>query len=298
VILVTGATGPVGRAAIRLLLDAGTPVAAVTRNPARAALPAGAPVVAADPSRPATLHDALGDVEAILLSPRAAGAAAGELLSLAAARGVKRVVVLSATTVEHPAGEPRFAQQFAAVEDAARRSGMEWTVLRCADFAANSLSWAAQIRGTGIVRGAFGAATTSPIHECDIAEVAARALGGPAHAGRTYLLTGPEPLDQHDKVRVIGEVIGADLRFEEVPPEQVRQGMLAAGLPEEIPDRLLGSLADYARRPGPASDTVEQLLGRPALSFATWVADNATAFRDQRCSVRSSRTGASSDDDR
>ena len=46
----------------------------------------------------------------------------------------------------------------------------------------------------------------------------------------------------------------------------------------EIPDRLLGSLAHYAKRPGPSSDAVQQVLGRPALTFAGWAADHATAF--------------------
>jgi hypothetical protein len=70
------------------------------------------------------------------------------------------------------------------------------------------------------------------------------------------------------------------LSFEELPPEQVRQAMLAQGLPEDVPDRLLGSLADYAKQPGPSSDTVEQVLGRPALTFAEWAAEHADAFRN------------------
>ena len=58
--------------------------------------------------------------------------------------------------------------------------------------------------------------------------------------------------------------------------------MLAQGLPEDVPDRLLGSLADYAKQPGPSSGTVEQLLGRPALTFAEWTAEHAAAFRNWR----------------
>ncbi|MGW0811469.1 hypothetical protein ACWD0F_51270, partial [Nonomuraea sp. NPDC002799] len=112
----------------------------------------------------------------------------------------------------------------------------------------------------------------------DIAEVAVAALVNPAHEGRSYLLTGPQSLTQHDKVRLIGEAIGRALTFQELTPEQIRQAMLAQGLPEEIADRLLGSLADYARAPGPTTDTVRQLLGRPALTFAAWATDNATAF--------------------
>ncbi|MFI2185736.1 NAD(P)H-binding protein [Streptomyces sioyaensis] len=275
--VVSGATGSVGREAVNLLLEAGEKVAAVTRDPA-AALPGGAQVVNGDPSRPDSLTALPDGVEAVLLSPRAVGGAAAELLSLAAARGARRVVVLSAATVEHPAGHRRFADEFRAVEEAARDSGLQWTFLRCADFAANALAWAPQIRATGVVRGAYGDAATSPIHQRDIAEVALRALTDPEHAGRAYLLTGPQSLDQRDKVRLIGEAIGRDLSFQELAPEQVRQAMLAQGLAEDLPDRLLGSLADYANTPGPSTGTVQQLLGRPALTFAAWAADNIAAF--------------------
>lgn len=278
--VVIGATGTVGREAVNLMVEAGEKVAAVTRDPA-AALPGGAQVVTGDPSRPDSLTAWPDGVEAVLLSPRAVSGAAAELLSLAEARGAQRVVVLSAATVEHPAGHRRFADEFKAVEEAARRSGLQWTFLRCADFASNALAWAPQIRATGVVRGAYGGARTSPIHQRDIAEVAVQALQNSkdaAHAGRAHLLTGPESLDQRDKVRLIGEALGRDLSFQELAPEQVRRAMLAQGLAEDVPERLLGSLADYANTPGPSTDTVEQLLGRPALSFAAWAADNTSAF--------------------
>jgi uncharacterized protein YbjT (DUF2867 family) len=277
-ILVTGATGNVGREAVRLLLDAGIEPVAVTRDPA-AALPDGARVMVGDPSRLGSMASALDGVEAILLSPRSVGGATAELLALAAARGATRVVVLSAVTVAYPAGLPRFAAQFRAVEDAATSSGLRATMLRCADFDANALAWAPQIRATGTVRGAYRDAITSPIDERDVAAVAVRALLDPSHAGRSYLLTGPEPLSQDDKVRLIGRAVGRELAFEELQPEQVRAGMLAAGLPEEIPDRLLGSLADYAKQPGPTSTTVAEVLGRPARTFAEWAVDHAAAFR-------------------
>ncbi|MFF2849759.1 NAD(P)H-binding protein [Streptomyces sp. NPDC058001] len=275
--VVIGATGSVGRDVVKLLLAAGEEVAAVSRDPA-ADLPGGAQVVNGDPSRPDSLTALPDGVDAVLLSPRAVRGAAAELLSLAAARGARRVVVLSAATVEHPAGHRRFADEFRAVEQAARDSGLDWTFLRCADFAANALAWAPQIRATGVVRGAYGDAATSPIHQRDIAEVAVRALADPEHAGHAYVLTGPQSLDQRDKVHLIGEAIGRELSFQELEPEQVRQAMLAQGLAEDLPDRLLGSLADYANTPGPTTDTVEQLLGRPALTFAAWATDNIAAF--------------------
>jgi uncharacterized protein YbjT (DUF2867 family) len=277
-IVVTGATGPVGRQAVQLLLDAGAEVAAVTRDPAAASLPDRAQIIKGDPSRPATLAAALPGTEAVLLSPRAAGGGIAELLALAASHGARRAVLLSALTVEYPAGETRFADQFRAAEKAAQDSGLAVTVLRCADFDSNALAWAPQIRASGAVRGAYAAAATSPVHERDIAEVAVAALTSPGGAGACHLLTGPQSLTQRDKVRLIGQATGQDLEFAEVSPEQVRQALLAQGLPEEIPDRLLGSLRDYARQPGPTTDTVQRLLGRPALTFAVWASQNAAAF--------------------
>lgn len=265
-ILITGGNGVVGRRVTELLLRDNASVTVITRE-------------SGDLFSPQWIKTALEGVEAIQISPRATGPGLAELLELAAGQGVRRVVLLSATTVEHPAGEARFADQFRRAEELVTGSGLEWTVLRLADFAANALAWVPQLRAGDVVRGAYGKAATSPIHETDIAMVSAQALRSDAHAGAVHTLTGPESLDQHEKVRLIGAATGRTLSFQELPPEQVRQGLLAQGLPEEVPARLLGSLADYAVSPGPTTNTVEDLLGRPALTFADWARDHAPAFR-------------------
>src|SRR2546429_7308448 len=111
-ILVTGATGNVGREVVNLLLDGGEKVVAVTRNPAKAALPDGAHVVGGDPSRPQTLMPALRGVEAVFISPRALGDATAELLKLAAEQGAQRVVLLSALTVQYGGRAQGFPDAF------------------------------------------------------------------------------------------------------------------------------------------------------------------------------------------
>jgi len=116
------------------------------------------------------------------------------------------------------------------------------------------------------------------------------ALLSNGHAGRSYVLTGPQSLSQRGKVRIIGEAIGRKLSFQEISAQQVRQTMLAQGLPEDVPDRMLGYLADHAERPGPSTDTVQQLLRRPALTFAKWATENAAAFRRQEDPSRPSRS--------
>ncbi|QFG22068.1 NAD(P)H-binding protein [Actinomadura sp. WMMB 499] len=277
--LITGATGVIGRHAVDLLLGEGAEVAAVTRTPAAAALPAAARTVRGDASRPHTFETVLPDVEAVLISPRATGPGLPDLLRSAARHGVRRAVLLSAVTVGYPAGERRFADEFRHAEELVTGSDLGWTVLRLSDFAANSLAWAPQIKATGAVEGAFAAAATSPIDERDIAAVAVQALRTSEHLGATHTLTGPQSLDQAAKVRLIGDAVGRDLRFREVPPERVRRAMLDQGLPEEIPSRLLGSLADYAKVPGPTTATVAELLGRPARTFGAWARDHADAFR-------------------
>lgn len=275
-IVIIGATGPVGRSAMELLREAGHAVAAVTRNPA-ALLPDGVRVINADPSQPGSLDEHWEGVEGVLLSPRAAGPEAANLLKTAAAQGVQRVAVISSATVVHPAGEPRFAGGFVAAERAAENSGLAWTHLRCTDFATNTLTWAPQIP-SGAVRGAYAKAASSTIHERDIAAVAVKALTESGHENRSYVITGPESLTQTQKVRLIGEAIGRHLEFVELAPEQVRAALLAQGLPEEIPARLLGSLADFAREAGPSTDAVERVLGRPASTFGQWAVEHAAAF--------------------
>ena len=84
-ILVTGATGTVGREVVKFLVERGEQVRAVTRNPDTAALP-GAEVAGGDPSRPKTLTSALNGINAVFVVPRAVGDATAELLSLAAAQ--------------------------------------------------------------------------------------------------------------------------------------------------------------------------------------------------------------------
>ncbi|MGH3243797.1 MAG: hypothetical protein ACRDNL_25685, partial [Spirillospora sp.] len=214
----------------------------------------------------------------ILLAPRAVGGATAELLSLAAGHGVRRAVLLSAITVEYGGGYRRFAEAFEVAEVAVKASGLRWTILRCADFAANTLAWAPQIRAAGLVRGAYGDAATAAVHEHDIADIAAWALRDSTQGGRSYALTGPEPVTQREKARLIGAATGRDVPFVEVSPEEARRGMLAQGLPPDVPDRMLGYMATCLDQPGPATGTVEEILGRPALGFAPWASEHAAAF--------------------
>ena len=140
-----------------------------------------------------------------------------------ASAGSPRVVYLSAASAE--ADPDSF---WAVVERAITASGLPWTMLRPTGIATNALGWAAPIRAEGVVRWPYGAAARSMVHEDDIAAVAVEALTTDRHDRRTYVLTGPQTVTQAEQVRIIGEAIGRDLRWQDVPAEAFRPTLAAA----------------------------------------------------------------------
>lgn len=158
-------------------------------------------------------------------------------------------------------------------------SGLEWTFHRCSGCARNTLRWAEQIRADGVVRWPYGEAARSLIHERDIATVAAPALTGDGHGGKTYALTGPEALSQVEQVRAIGEAIGRPLRYEEISPEAARQQMLAGCWPPSVVDSLLDTHAEMVTELELVTHTLEEIIGTPARTFREWAIDHAVDFR-------------------
>jgi uncharacterized protein YbjT (DUF2867 family) len=285
-ILVTGATGTVGRPLVDLLASEGVKVRAVTHNPEASDLPAGVEVANGDLSRPDTIAPLLEGVTALFLHPRAVGLAAGELLALARQRGVRRVVALSAVNVDDDLDtQPSRYQgdRNKEVEDAAVQSGLAWVSLRASSFASNALrAWGAQIRAGDLVYGPYAAFTESPIHERDLAEVATQALRSDepvARRGRRLELTGPQSLTHQQMVAIIGEVLGRPLRYQEIPPQAATQGMIQQGIPEPFVEALMARYAREVAQPAPVTGEVERLSGRPARTYAEWVADHTAAFQ-------------------
>jgi uncharacterized protein YbjT (DUF2867 family) len=279
-ILVTGATGRVGRAVVAQLLGAGVPVRALTRRPDAAGLPAAVEVVAGDLTVPESLDAGLQGVGAVFLlwtAPPATLPAVVERLALHA----RRVVFLSSP---HRTPHPFFQQPnpmaalHADIERRITAAGLASTILRPGMFASNVLHWwAASIRDGDVVRWPYGAAETAPIDERDIAAVAARALLEDGHAGGDYVLTGPESLSQAEQVSLIGSVIRRPIRFEELSPEEFRRET-AGRWPAPAVDMLLAAWGATIGRPAFVTSTVADVVGSPARTFRQWVADHASAF--------------------
>ncbi|HZX02584.1 NAD(P)H-binding protein [Kribbella sp.] len=227
------------------------------------------------------MRDALEGVDVLFVHPRAVGERAGELVKLAAEYGVRRVVVMSAINVDDdPALQPSRwnGDRNREVEAAVVAGELPWVAVRPASFAANVVGlFGAQVRSGDVVRAPYAGFAEALIDEADVSAVLAEVLLDDRWDGQRLAITGPEALSQRQLVEGIGTVLGLPLRFEEVPAEAAVRGMVANGLPEAFAHALMDRYAHgLAAAP---TDTVEQVLGRPARTFAQWVAEHRDAFQ-------------------
>ena len=280
-ILVTGATGTVGRQVVSQLLATEVQVRALTRDPASANLPPGVDVRRGDLTAPETLDACLDGVDVVFLvwtaDPGAVAMAMDRI-----AKYARRIVFLSSP---HQTPHPLFQQpnplaiMHAEIERLIKTSGLDWTFLRPGMFAANARSWwAPQIRAGAVVRWPYADAPTAPIHEADIAAVAVSALLDVRHNSADDVLTGPQSLTQREQVEIVGDVIGRSLRFEEISPEAARQEL---GFPLPAVNMLLNAWAAAIGQPALVTSTVADITGNPARSFQNWVIDNIGEFRNR-----------------
>lgn len=281
-VLVAGATGNVGRHLVAQLNDAGVIVRALTRDPERAAaagrIPDGVAAVAGELTDPASLRKAAAGADAAFLLWPFIAAEGADAAARALASQVGHIVYLSAISVhdEAPAEENGVWGQ---VEQAVVRSGAEWTFLRAAGFATNTLGWADAIRSRGVVRWVHGGAARSVIHEHDIADVAARALIDAGRAGAKYVLTGPAAVTQADQARIIGEVTGRPVAWEEAPAGEVAEQLTAVTGDRAFAERAIAYWAGLIDHPEPVTGDVAEVTGHAARSFRDWARDHAGDFQ-------------------
>jgi uncharacterized protein YbjT (DUF2867 family) len=191
-----------------------------------------------------------------------------QIAEIAVRKGVRRVTLLKGETEKSD------------LERAIEVSGLAWTALAPVEFMSNVLEWAESIRAEGVVRDGFPDIPSAMVHDADIASVAAAALTSPSdeHAGREYWLTGPEALTAPQKVAVLAEVLGRPIRFEELTRDQIvgqwrEQGWSDGDIEFFVAMRTDPPEAGYTVLP-----TVEEVTGRPARTFAQWVAEHRAAF--------------------
>ncbi|MFH8798549.1 NAD(P)H-binding protein [Streptomyces sp. NPDC017936] len=280
-IVVTGATGNVGRALVRVLAAAGERVTATSRSITDADVPDGVRAVRADLTDAKSLRPLLDGADALFLQNGGAGAhrlAPGDLLDAAEAGGVGRVVLLSSQGVVTRPDSASHGGVAGALEDAVREAAPRWTILRPGGFHSNALAWAEAVRAHRTVAAPFGDVGLPTVDPADIAEVAAVALREDGHAGRAYVLTGPVPTTPRERAAAIGAALGEPVRFVEQTREEAREQMLAF-LPAPVVETTLAILGEPTPDERRVSPDVERVLGRAPRGFEEWARRHAAVFR-------------------
>jgi len=278
-IVVTGATGNVGRPLVADLVAAGTRVRAITRTPKAAGFSSRVEVAG-------SAADALSGASTVFLNSRALGPDLANVVDQCVRAGVTKLVALSAINADDDfSRQPsRFrGDRNKEVERLAIDSGLAWVSLRPTVFATNFAGmWSAQIRGGDVVAGPYAAASAAPIVDSDISAVAARALLTDELVGQRIPLTGPQAFTNAELVEVIGAILGRPLQYREIPTDVVRQRFIGLGFTAEFADAYTAMLAETLDRPALVTHDVEKVLGRPATPFAQWVSQHRDVFTRSR----------------
>ncbi len=283
-ICVTGAGGTIGSEIIKQLESANVPFRATyfSKEKAEAARARGIDAVVIDYNRPGTLRAAFqGCDKLFLLGPNALNQTQLELNGVEAAKavGVRHIVkqsVLGAVEESYS-----LAKVHRPVEKAIESSGFAWTFLRPNSFMQNVVTYMGEtIKAEGAFYSASGKAKISHVDVRDIAEVAVKALTKLNHGGKAYTLSGPEALTYHELANELSNVLGRSISHINLSPSDLKNGMLAGGMPEEIADRML-DLERYYREDQASRITndIKQVTGRNPRRFAQYARDCASLLQ-------------------
>jgi uncharacterized protein YbjT (DUF2867 family) len=276
VILVTGATGNAGGAVVRALANSGQRVRALVRDSHHAPLPAGVEAVAGDLNEPGTLVPHLEGVTAAFLLSGYEGLE--QTLANMRRADVERVVLLSSSAA--PSGDltNAVARYHVLAERAVRDSGLRWTFLQPNTFMTNTFQWLPQLRQGDVIRAPFADVSVATVDPDDIGAVAAVALTSNANDGRALRLSGPESLSPADRVAILADVLGRELRFEAQSNEEARSEMSAA-MPAQYVDAFFRFFVDGDLDESEVLPTVKDVTGQAPRSFEAWARAHADAFR-------------------
>ncbi len=278
-ILITGATGTVGRELTRQLLEAGQPVRILTRDAGKTSTLQGQVEIAVgDLDKPETFRAAMEGVERLFL---VTASTQQDVNVLRAARdaGVGHIVKLSTFEAVDPmmAEHVKWHRQR---EELIRASGLAWTFLRPTMFMSTALDWAKTIRQEGVFYFPGGEGKVPAVDPWDVAAVAVVALTESGHAGQAYALTGRQALSFGEMAQVLARILEKPVRYIDIPEETAGEEMRKAGLPDYVIDGLVGTFtALRAGRLDYCTEDVERVTGQPPRTFEAWCRHHLSAFR-------------------
>ena len=278
-ILVTTA-GKVGSEAVRLLREQGMPVRVLVRNPekAQALADAGAEIAAGDLGVPASVHEVMAGIKAVVLVSPGVPAQELNVIHSAARAGAGHVIkVTSNAAADSPIARRRWQTE---IETGLAASGLAATLLRANAYMQNVLALAPAIAKASCFGSSAGQGRVGMIDARDVGAVAAGIAASPApHAGKTYWLTGPELISNYDVAAVLSKLLGRIITYRELTFGEDRDTMIRAGVPEPIAQMNAQAFSMIADGDAAwVTDDVPSLLGRPARSFERFAADHASAF--------------------
>jgi NAD(P)H dehydrogenase (quinone) len=286
-LLVTGASGHLGRRVVELLLEnkAGTVIAG-TRDPAKVADLAakGAEVRVIDFDRPETLAEGLKGVNRLLLVSTNALQTRKEqqrrLVEAAAKAGVKHVVYTSAPAPQ-PTAKSLVADSHYWTEQALAASTIPgWTVLRNNIYAEIILMGLGNALKSGQLYTATGGAARNYVTREDCAAVAAAALADGFDGKRILDVTGPAPVTQDEIAALASTLAGKTVTHIPVPPDGLREGMIGAGLPDFYADALVAFDVDAAEGyHAITTPTVKDLAGREPTAVKAFLESQRDAIK-------------------
>lgn len=280
-ILVTGASGQLGRATTHALAARSFRVKAAARHPENLNLPPDVEPVLFDYDAPATFPAALAGAQGIFLVAPPMDAQAptrlAPFIQAATDAGIAHIVLVSALGVNLNEQSP-----LRVLEHLVMDSGIPWTILRPNFFMENfSTGFIAPMiwNGNGIFLAA-DAAQTSFISTRDIADVAATAFAQ-GLVGKEYNLTGPEALDHTEVARLIGEATGRVVTYHALAEEAMLQGARDNGMPEGAV-QYLAVLYSVVRAGYMVATTpdVETVTGRKPTPFSEFVKDSVSCWTE------------------
>ncbi|MEV0792879.1 NAD(P)H-binding protein [Kribbella sp. NPDC050459] len=274
-LLITGATGHVGRALVDELDGRGAEFRALVRSP-RADLPAEQ--VVGDLGGPLDLR---GVDTLFLLVPGTGLEHTANVLAAARHAGVRRISYLSSYAV---LGDPvpAMGRWHHERERLIADSGIAATFLRPTGFMTNVFDWLPTIRAGGYVLDPIGPGRAAPIDPADIAAAAAVVLLEDGHEKQAYTLTGPEAFTLAEQVSILGAALGRalDVRAIKTPEEAVRF-RYPDGAPPELATAIVEGLQLMrADTVGLRTDALRRLTGRAPRTFESWCAANAAAVSE------------------
>jgi uncharacterized protein YbjT (DUF2867 family) len=280
-ILITGATGHIGKELIPLLLETNQSLRVLVRDEKKVTnLDSRIERAIGDLNNPASLLAAMESVKKVFLVTLETQQ---DINVVEAAKRAEVQQIVKLSTLEATEHKIKVGRWHREREELIRTSGLDWTFLRPGMFMSNSIEWwADSIKGQGSVFFPGGKkGKVAPVDPRDVAAAAAVALTQPGHSGQGYELTGSELFTIGEMVQVISHLLGKPIQYVDIPPIAAKLFMLKSGMDKVLVNALMEMLASLRKNEGAiVTDTVQRVTGNPPRTFEAWCCEHLQAFQE------------------